>query len=272
LPSGFEDGGGGAGGLDGGELLVWAGDEVGDALVSVAGLSGEAALGIGSVAEEERVGALVAGGVTGKVVSPVGLVDADFAFVVEGEEALLGMNFCRGGDPGRGVDGGGFGARVVEPIDHEGDGIFGGEVEGFSHAVGGRGGDADGTGAAFESPAMEVDVMGVEVVGNVGGLAGPGAKTFELGLGLAHVAGEVGGIAELAEPLSGVGVDGIPAFVNFGGDGDTVLVGDFDESIVFRESLHNGFGNEHMQAFGSGGVGHLEVEVIGREDHDRVVG
>ncbi len=62
------------------------------------------------------------------MVSAVGLVDADFSVVMEGEEALLGVDFGLGGDPSRGVNGGGFGAGVVFPINHEGDGVFGGEV------------------------------------------------------------------------------------------------------------------------------------------------
>lgn len=98
--AGFEDGGGFAGALDGGEVFALPENEVGDALVAVAGLAGEVAVGIGGVAEEEGVGALVAVGVGGVVVTPMGLVDTDFALVMEGEEALLGVDFGFGGDPG----------------------------------------------------------------------------------------------------------------------------------------------------------------------------
>jgi hypothetical protein len=56
LAARFEDGGGVASGLDGGEVFAVTEDEVGNALIAVAGLSGEIAVGIGSVAEEEGIG------------------------------------------------------------------------------------------------------------------------------------------------------------------------------------------------------------------------
>ena len=246
--AGFEDGGGFAGALDGGEVFAFAEDEVGDALVAVAGLTGEVAVGIGGVAEEERVGALVTGGVGGVVVTPMGLVDADFAFVMEGEEALLGVDLGFGGDPGGSVNCGGAGAGVVFPVDHEGDGVFGGEVHSFGDAIGGGSGDGDGAGEALKGPAVEVDVVGVEVVGDVGGFSGPGTKAFELGLRLAHIADEVRGISELAEFFAGVGIDGIPALVNFHGDGNVFLVGDFDEGIVLGEGFDDGLGDEDVKS------------------------
>lgn len=100
MAAGFEDGGGGAGVLDEGEGVAFAEDEVGDALIAVRGLAGEAAIGVGSGAEEEGVGRLVAVLLGGEVVAAVGLVDADFAIVVEGEEALLRVDLGFGGDPG----------------------------------------------------------------------------------------------------------------------------------------------------------------------------
>ena len=76
---------------------------------------------------------------------------------------------------------------------------------------------------------MKVDVVGVEVVGNVGRSAGPGAERVELGFGLGHVAGEVRRITEVTEFFPGIGVNGVPAFVDLHGNGDVLLAGDFDE-------------------------------------------
>lgn len=95
---------------------------------------------------------------------------------------------------------------------------------------------------------MEVDVVGVEVVGNVRGLPGPGAEGLKLGFRLAHVADEVRGVSELAEFLAGVGIDGVPAFVNLHGDGDVFFVGDFDEGVMLGEGLDDGFGDEDVKA------------------------
>ncbi len=56
LAAGFKDGGGVSGRLDGGEVFTATEDEVGDTLISVTCLSGEAAIGIRGVTEEEGVG------------------------------------------------------------------------------------------------------------------------------------------------------------------------------------------------------------------------
>ena len=68
-----------------------------------------------------------------------------------------------------------------------------------------------------------------------------------MGFWLAHVADEVRGVSELAEFLAGIGVDGVPALVNFHGDGDVFLPGDFEEGVVFGEGFNDGFGDENVE-------------------------
>jgi len=79
----------------------------------------------------------------------------------------MGMNLGFGRDPGGGINGGGPVAGVVFPINHEDDGIFRGETEVLGDTFGGGGDDGEGAGEALEGPAMEIDMVGVEVVGNI---------------------------------------------------------------------------------------------------------
>ena len=101
------------------------------------------------------------------MVTAMGLIDADFTFVMQGKEALLGMNPGFGRDPGGGINGGGAGAGIVLPIGHEGDGVFRGETEVLGNTNGGRGNDGKGAGKALKRSAMEIDMAGVEVIGNI---------------------------------------------------------------------------------------------------------
>ena len=75
-------------------------EKSGHAGVSVGGLPGEFSTRVGGLAHEEWVGRSVAVFVGGEFVASVGLVDADFAIVMESEESLLGVDFAFGGDPG----------------------------------------------------------------------------------------------------------------------------------------------------------------------------
>ncbi len=114
---------------------------------------------------------------------------------------------------------------------------------------GGSGGDdGEGAGEATKGPAVKVDVVGVEVVGDVGRFSGPGAEGVELGLWLGHVAGEVREISEISEFGAGVSVNGVPALVDFHGDGDFFLCGDLDEGVVFGEGFDDGLGDEDVHA------------------------
>jgi hypothetical protein len=61
---------------------------------------------------------------------------------------------------------------------------------------------------------MEVYMVGVEVVRDVGGLAGPGLEGLELVFGLGHVAREEGELAEVLDLVAGVGVDRVEALVD----------------------------------------------------------
>ena len=70
----------------------------------------------------------------------------------------------------------------------------------------------------MEGPLAEVHVVAVQVVGYVGGLAGPGFEGVELVLRLGHVAGHVLEGAEGEGAVAGVGVEGVEALVDFDAD------------------------------------------------------
>ena len=79
-------------------------DEVGNALIAIGRLTGEAALIIGCSSKKERIGRLVAGIVGRQVIPAMGLIYADFTLVVQGKEALLGMDLGFRSHLGRGVN------------------------------------------------------------------------------------------------------------------------------------------------------------------------
>ena len=106
----------------------------------------------------------------------------------------------------------------------------------FGRARGRGGRHLDGPVSGHHGRA-DVDVVRVQVVGDVALRAGPGLERLELGFGLAHVAGEVGEGAEGVCAASGVGVGGVEAFVVFDVDEDGVLAGMAEEVLVLGEEL-----------------------------------
>lgn len=94
---------------------------------------------------------------------------------------------------------------VLHPVDKQRDGVLGplGAAQVGRGPPGPRRGD-------FERPpvgdhgCVDVDVVRVEVVGDVGVLSGPGFECLQLRLGLRHVGVEVVEVAQLLRLCSGV--------------------------------------------------------------------
>ena len=106
----------------------------------------------------------------------------------------------------------------------------------LGRAPGAAGGHPDGRVLGRHGRAY-VDVVRVEVVGDVALRAGPGFERLELGAGLAHVAVEVVEGAEGRGAGAGVGVGGVEALVVFDVDEDVVLAGLVLEVLVLGEVL-----------------------------------
>lgn len=162
--------------------------------VAVARLAVEVAVLVRGVAHVERVEPLqLACAVVGDVVASVGLVDADLALLGQVVEVLVGVNAgslrrC----PRGGVDGNGalVGLVLALPGDQQGDCVLGlvDAAQAGGDTLGGGGRDLGGQVAALlDHGVADVDVVAVEVVGDVGLLAGPGLERLKLRLGLRHV-------------------------------------------------------------------------------------
>ena len=114
---------------------------------------------------------------------------------------------------GRALSGGGLGSLA----DHERDGVLrvglarvrrgGGDARGRS------GGDAHGPCDSLHGPGVEVDVVRVEVVRDVGRTARPLPERLQLVLGLRHVAVEEAAVAQTPDPFACVDVHRVPALV-----------------------------------------------------------
>ena len=117
----------------------------------------------------------------------------------------------------------------------------------LGRAPGPAGGHLDGPVPGHHGLAY-VDVVRVQVVGDVAFRAGPGFERLELGFGLAHVAVEVVEVAEGLCSGAGVGVGGVEALVVFDVDEDVVLAGLVEEVLVMGEELDGWLCDQNMDA------------------------
>jgi hypothetical protein len=62
---------------------------------------------------------------------------------------------------------------------------------------------------------MEVDMMGVEVVRDIGRFSCPGLECVKLVLWLRHVTVEEGERAQMLDPIPSIGIDRVKALVKF---------------------------------------------------------
>mmetsp|Transcript_35275 Transcript_35275/g.112207 ORF Transcript_35275/g.112207 Transcript_35275/m.112207 type:complete len:332 (-) Transcript_35275:139-1134(-) len=240
--------------------------------VPVAPLRREPA-GRGRGLPEQGVHAAEAPAVCGHGVAPVGLVHVHLALLAHVEPPLLRVHVALRRDPGAGVEGVARGAVAeVLPLHRQGDGVL--RLHALQplagHAGGAKGCDRSWPGAPALRPDVEVHVVGVEVVGDVGGLAGPGLEGLELVLGLGHVAGEVGEGPEVLDPVAGVGVDRVEALVHLDLHEDVVLGRRGHQLAVVFQRLHGRLGDEHVHAALDARQGYLQVRVVRREDDGAV--
>ena len=162
-------------------------------------------------------------------------------------KTLLRMHIAPGSDPRRRVKGGAeIAAVAVPPLHRKGNGVLGIEALRLCDASRAQGRDRFRSGQVFDGPVMKIDMMGVEVVTDVAGFARPCPEGFELRLGLTHVGVEKTKIAELPNLVPGVDIDGIPTLVQFHRYQHALPLTRCDQSLMIRNGLHDGFGDERM--------------------------
>lgn len=89
----------------------------------------------------------------------------------------------------------------------------------------------------------DIDVVRVEVVGDIGVAARPGLERLQLALGLAHVAVEVVEVAHGAGLEAGVGIGRVEALVVLDEDEDTGFAGRLDQGEVVGQLLGGRLGD-----------------------------
>ena len=205
----------------------------------------------------------------------MGLIDVNFTPATHVKETLLGMDIGFGCDPGRRVNGTTQGTRgEIFPLDREGNGIFRGHAARLGHPRRGRGRDPHGFGNPVQGPFGPIDVMGIEIIGNIGRFSRPGLEGFELMFGLGHVGREVLKVAHggAARAIAGIGIEGIQSFVDFDGHQDVVLGGRGTQGLVLCERLHNGFGHHDVQSALNGRQANIKVRIVRGKDNHHIAG
>lgn len=296
MAAGFEDGRGGHGIRERGQILCIemprldvagierpaAVDKLFEGNVAVARLAVEVAVLVRGVAHVKRVEPLdLAGGVVGHVVAAAGLVDANLAARGQVVEVLAGVHAGtlrgrpRGGEDAHGallIDR----VPVARPGDEQRDGVLGAgrapdEPRGDAERRGGR--NAHGTVAQRAHHGVaHVDVVAVEVVGDVRVGAGPGAERPQLVLGLGHVGVKVVEVAELPGAEAGVCVGRVEALVVLDEDVDALCARAPQQLLVVGQALDGRLGDEDVDAAVDGVEGDVEVRRVRGEDCDCVAG
>ena len=103
------------------------------------------------------------------------LIDVDFTMVSNVVELLLGMCIRFGTNPGGRVDGRANGFRLqIDPLNGQGDDIFGIDVVLRCRDTGGsHRGDTNRTGSSMQCPDVEINMMTIEVIGDVRRFSSP---------------------------------------------------------------------------------------------------
>lgn len=140
------------------------------------------------------------------------------------------------------------------------------ELDGCS--CGGARSHANGGIVVANHGVADINMMAVEVVGDITLLAGPGLEGLELELGLAHVGVEVVEVAEGFGLCAGIGVGGVEALMVLDEDEDVVFARGLDERDVFGEGLDGGLGDEDVDAALDGVDCDGKVGWVGGEDGD----
>jgi hypothetical protein len=139
------------------------------------------------------------------------------------------------------------GIGLLPPIYQQGDGVLGlGHASQVPGGAGARGrGDLDGVVVRHHALA-DVDVVRIQVVGDVAVAAGPGLEGLQLELRLAHVTVEVVEVAQAAGFGAGVRVRRVEALVVLDEDEDAVLARLLEEVQVVRQQLGGRLGDQDV--------------------------
>ena len=177
------------------------------------------------------------------------LIRSDLASRHQTEESLLRVNVRLGRGPAGGV--GGVTHRPVLdvlPLRHQRDRVLARSPQHVlrHHARAGPGGDADTPGHTLHAPDVEINVVAVEVVGDVTAYTSPGLECLQLELGLTHVACKKVKLAQLLYSHPGIVVDRVKSLVNFNLKQNILLPGLLHQLLVLGERLHHGLGGHHM--------------------------
>eukprot|EP00438_Fugacium_kawagutii_P013422 Skav224386 [mRNA] locus=scaffold1155:357812:363625:+ [translate_table: standard] len=156
-----------------------------EAHIPVAALPHIAPHGVRLVSNEEGIARVEPHIVFSHVVATVCLVDSHFGRFHLTEEALLRVDIRLAGCPRGGVQTMAQSPRIVLPSHSQCDGILTGSTKNFFRGSCGRCGvDANGFSDALHGPNVEVDMMGVQIVRDVGRDPSPIAEGLKLHFGL----------------------------------------------------------------------------------------
>mmetsp|Transcript_28456 Transcript_28456/g.77060 ORF Transcript_28456/g.77060 Transcript_28456/m.77060 type:complete len:299 (+) Transcript_28456:556-1452(+) len=155
----------------------------------------------------------------------------------------------------------------VLPLNGQRDGIFRVHALALGHSGRPRRRDPNGSGHPGQGPLAPINVVGIQIVGNVRGLPGPGLEGFQLVLGLTHVGVHVLKVAEAApDSIPGIGVERIEALVDLDSDQDPLFGGGLGQLLVVLQGLNDGFRDHHVHAPLDTFHGNIKVGVVRGED------
>mmetsp|Transcript_94033 Transcript_94033/g.271813 ORF Transcript_94033/g.271813 Transcript_94033/m.271813 type:complete len:529 (-) Transcript_94033:5-1591(-) len=208
-------------------------------------------------------------------VPPVCLVDCDLPLLTHVEPTLLRVNVGLRCHPATRVDAVADGAILeVLPIHDDGDGVLG--LDAVEPPVGDPRArvcsNSHRASLAVHAPLVVVNVVRVQVVGDIGAAARPRLEGFQLLLRLRHVRPIVREGAELADAIPRVEVDGVEALVELGHAEHVFPPRGLDKLQVLLQLLHRRLRDHYMHAPLDASHGYFVVCVIRGEDDGQVAG
>mmetsp|Transcript_31832 Transcript_31832/g.52464 ORF Transcript_31832/g.52464 Transcript_31832/m.52464 type:complete len:293 (+) Transcript_31832:504-1382(+) len=182
------------------------------------------------------------------------------------------MHIRLGGNPRGGVDGTSQSFVVqILPLNGQSDGIFGFNVLGMRYSGRASRRDTNRTSNARQGPLREINVMGIEIVRNIGRLTSPRPEGIELMFGLRHVGIEVLKVAQTGpSTIASIGIERIETFVNFHSHQDVIFFGSLGQHLVMLQGLNNWLGYHHVHAAVDAFQSNIEVRIIGSENDSHI--